>query len=178
SSTDLYLFPLTASLTIPHVTTLHSNFPFDHHGPRGHGGEADRYYMDWASCVPLVAISESARDPEKLPLHFVDVVHNGIEMSQFPLPRKKREDYLVWLGRFVPEKGPHLAIEAAKRAQVPIVLAGTVDQHVQASVDYFEQVIKPCIDQQQVTYIGPVDGEQKMEWLGRARALRNPIQGE
>ena len=88
--------------------------------------------MDWASCVPLVAISESARDQEKLPLHFVDVVHNGIDMSQFPpqSKKRKREDYLVWLGRFVPEKGPHLAIEAAKRAQVPLILAGTIDRYL------------------------------------------------
>ncbi len=115
SSSDMYLFPLTAPLAIPHVTTLHSKSPFDR-GPSGRFGDADRYYMDWAPFVPIVAISESARAQEKLPLHFVDVVHNGIEMRQFPPPSKKRGDYLVWLGRFVPEKGPHLAIEAAKRA--------------------------------------------------------------
>jgi glycosyltransferase involved in cell wall biosynthesis len=27
STTDMYIFPLTAPLTTPHVTTLHSNFP-------------------------------------------------------------------------------------------------------------------------------------------------------
>ena len=180
SSTDLYLFPLTASLTIPHVTTLHSNFPFDHHGPDDKSGDADHYYMDWASCVPLVAISESARDQEKLPLHFVDVVHNGIDMSQFPpqSKKRKREDYLVWLGRFVPEKGPHLAIEAAKRAQVPLILAGTIDRYLKASVAYFHEQIEPHIDNKQIKYIGPVNMKRKVSLLRRAHALLNPIEWE
>ena len=178
SNTDLYLFPLSASLTIPHVTTLHSNFPFDHHGPDDKGGDADRYYMDWASCVPLVAISESARDQEKLPLHFVDVVHNGIDMSQFPPPGKKRDDYLVWLGRFVPEKGPHLAIEVAKRAQVPLVLAGTIDRYLKASVAYFHEQIEPHIDNKQIKYIGPVNMKRKVSLLRRAHAFLNPIEWE
>src|SRR5690349_1161428 len=75
SNTDLYIFPLSSTLTLPHVTTLHSNFPFDH-SPDGNVGDADKYYMDWAACVPLVAISESAREREDLPVRFVDVVHN------------------------------------------------------------------------------------------------------
>ena len=178
SSTDLYLFPLTASLPIPHVTTLHSKFPFDHHGPDDKCGDADRYYMDWADCVPLVAISESARDQEKLPLNFVDVVHNGIDMSQFPPPGNKRENYLVWLGRFVPEKGPHLAIEAAKRAQVPLVLAGTIDRYLKASVAYFHEQIEPHIDNKQVKYVGPVNMRRKVSLLRRAHAFLNPIEWE
>ena len=173
SGSDLYLFPLTAPLAIPHVTTLHSNFPFDR-GP----GDADRYYMDWAPSVPLVAISESARAQVKLPLHFVGVVHNGIDMRQYPPPGKKRGDYLAWLGRFVPEKGPHLAIEAAKRAKVPLVLAGTIDRYVKASMDYFQEQIKPQIDNEQIKYIGPVNVKQKVRFLSRARGLLNPIEWE
>ena len=103
SSSDMYLFPLTAPLAIPHVTTLHSKSPFDR-GSSGRFGDADRYYMDWASCVPLVAISKSARDQEKLPLHFIDVVYNGIDMSQFPPPGKKRDDYLKNHVNILPQK--------------------------------------------------------------------------
>jgi glycosyltransferase involved in cell wall biosynthesis len=84
----------------------------------------------------------------------------------------------VWVGRFFPEKGPHLAIEAAKKAGVSMVLAGTVDQHAQESVDSFETMIKPHIDQQQIKYIGPVDMKQKIDLLSRACGLLNPIQWE
>jgi glycosyltransferase involved in cell wall biosynthesis len=177
SSSDMYLFPLTAPLAIPHVTTLHSTFPFDR-GAGGRFGDADRYYMDWAPSVPIVAISESARDQVKLPLHFVGVVHNGIDMRQFPPPSKKRGDYLVWLGRFVPEKGPHLAIEAAKQAHVPLVLAGTIDRYVKASMDYFQEQIKPQVDNEQIKYIGPVNMKQKVRLLSRARGFLNPIEWE
>jgi glycosyltransferase involved in cell wall biosynthesis len=175
SGSDLYLLPLTAYLETPHVSTLHSHSPFDH-SPGGRVGDADRYYMDWAPFVPIVAISESARAQEKLPFHFVDVVYNGIEMRQFPPPSKKRGDYLVWLGRFVAEKGPHLAIEAAKRAQVPLVLAGTIDRYMKASVDYFQEQIKPQIDNEQIKYIGPVNMKRKVSLLSRARGFLNPIE--
>ena len=175
SNTDLYIFPLSSTLPLPHVTTLHSNFPFDH-GPDGKAGDADKYYMDWATCVPLVAISESAREREDLPLHFVDVVHNGIDMSKFPPPGNKREDYLVWLGRFVPEKGPHLAIEAAKQTGMSLILAGTIDQYVKAAVNYFHEQIEPQIDNRQIKYIGPVNMRRKVSLLRRAHAFLNPIE--
>jgi glycosyltransferase involved in cell wall biosynthesis len=177
SSSDLYAFPLTAELATPHVTTLHSHFPFDH-APNGKVGDADRYYMDWAPAIPIVFISESARKQEKLPLNCVGVVHNGIELHQYRPLSRKREDALVWLGRFVPEKGPHLAIEAAKQAQVPLILAGTIDQYVKSSVAYFQEQIKPQIDQKQIRYIGPVNMKQKVRLLSRARGFLNPIKWE
>ena len=176
SSADMYLFPLMASLTIPHVMTLHSHFPFDR--VQSWTGDADNYYMPWISSVPMVVISEQARAALTLPLNIAGVVHHGLPIALFRPTVKYPEGFFMWLGRFVPEKGPHLAIEAAKVAGVPIVLAGTIDRHIPKSVDYFEQVIKPHIDNQQVKYVGPVDMEQKIDLLSRARGLLNPIQWE
>jgi len=176
SSADMYLFPLTAHLAIPHVMTLHSHFPFDR--VQSWTGDADDCYMEWALSVPMIVISEHARTERTLPLNVVGVVHHGLPLAHFQPTVKQPERFFVWLGRFVPEKGPHLAIEAAKKAGVPIVLAGTIDQHMQESVDYFEQVIKPHLNHQQVKYIGPVDMEQKLDLLSRARGLLNPIQWE
>jgi glycosyltransferase involved in cell wall biosynthesis len=176
SSADMYLFPLTAHLALPHVMTLHSHFPFDR--VQSWTGDADDCYMEWALSVPMIVISEHARAERTLPLNVVGVVHHGLPLAHFQPTVKQPERFFVWLGRFVPEKGPHLAIEAAKKAGVPIVLAGTIDQHMQESVDYFDQVIKPHIDHQQVKYIGPVDMAQKLDLLSRARGLLNPIQWE
>jgi glycosyltransferase involved in cell wall biosynthesis len=177
SAADMYIFPLTAALALPHVTTLHSHFPFDR-ARRNRPGDADHYYMDWAPSVPMVAISESARTQEKVPLNFVGVVYNGIEMSQYRLTARKRGDFFVWLGRFVPEKGAHLAIEAAKRAEVPLVLAGTIDRYQQEAMRYFHEVIEPQIDGAKVKYIGPVNMKQKLSLLSRARGFLNPIEWE
>ncbi|GAC1637546.1 MAG: glycosyltransferase family 4 protein [Ktedonobacteraceae bacterium] len=176
SSADMYLFPLMAHLGVPHVMTLHSHFPFDR--VQSWIGDADDYYMEWASTVPMVVISEQARANNTRPLNIVGVVHHGLPMHRFQATVQQPEDYVAWLGRFVPEKGPHLAIEAAKKAGVPIVLAGTIDKHIEASVNYFDQMIKPRIDNQQVKYIGSVNMAQKVDLLSRARGLLNPIQWE
>jgi len=177
SGADLYLFPLTAALPVPHVTTLHSHFPFDY-TPGSWRGDADDYYMDWAPSVPLVVLSEAARAQETLPVHVVGVVPNGVDMSQYRPSRRKRGDYFAWLGRFSPEKGAHLAIEAAKRAEVPIVLAGTIDRYLRESTSYFHEMIEPQLDDGKVKYIGPVNMRKKVSLLSRARGFLNPIEWE
>lgn len=177
SSADMYLFPLMSHLAVPHVMTLHSHFPFDR--VQSWTGDADDDYIkDWASKVPMVLISNQARANTTLPLNIVGVVHHGLPLQHFRATTHQPENYLVWLGRFVPEKGAHLAIEAAKRAGVPIVLAGTIDKHVEESVNYFNQKIQPFIDNKQVKYVGPVNMQQKIDLLSRARGMLNPIQWE
>ena len=178
SSSDMYLFPLTAHLGTPHVTTLHSVFPFDRDARSNRTGDADSYYMEWAHLLPVVAISESARQNVPYPLNFVGVVHHGLYIQDFKPVKRRMGENFVWLGRFVPEKGAHLAIEAAKQAQVPLVLAGVIDRHSRISMDYFEQVIKPQIGKDQITYIGPVNMRQKHNLFGRARGFLNPIEWE
>lgn len=176
SSSDLYIFPLVAHLTVPYVTTLHSRFPFDR--VRTWVGDADKFYMEWAPSIPMVAISESAMEEVPYDLNFVGVVHHGIPMQRFRPLKVKRGDFFVWLGRIMPEKGPHFAIEAAHKAGVPLILAGNIDQHLPESITYFEEMIKPHIDDDQIKYIGPVNMRQKISLLSRARGFLNPIQWE
>jgi glycosyltransferase involved in cell wall biosynthesis len=126
----------------------------------------------------MVAISESARQHVPHLLNFVGVVHHGLYLPDFPPVKRKMGENFVWLGRFMPEKGAHLAIEAAKRAQVPLVLAGIIDRHLKISMEYFERVIKPQIGKDQITYIGPVNMRQKNNLFGRARGFLNPIEWE
>ena len=78
----------------------------------------------------------------------------------------------------MPEKGPHLAIEAAKQANISLVLAGTIDRHVKESVSYFHDIIEPQVDNDQIKYIGPVNARQKASLLGGARGFLNPIEWE
>ncbi len=55
SAADMYIFPLTAHLALPHLTTLHSRFPFDR--VASWTGDADRLYLEWMAAVPMVAVS-------------------------------------------------------------------------------------------------------------------------
>lgn len=176
SSSDMYMFPFSSQLETPHVATLHSRFPFDR--VQNWTGKADELYMEWASSVPVVAISESALAEVPYKLDFVGIVPHGVPMQQIVPTSKKRGDFFVWLGRFVPEKAPHLAIEAARRAGVKLVLAGTIDRHVQDAVNYFQNIIKPQIDNEQIRYIGPVNMKEKMSLLSRATGFLNPIEWE
>ena len=178
SPSDMYLFPLMVDLETPRVMILHSRFPFDHL-PDGWVGDADPLYIQkWGLAMPMVAISEHARNEVPFALNFVGVVYHGLSMEEFRPIQKQHGDFFVWVGRCVPVKGTHLAIQAAQDAGVPIVLAGTVDRGNPESVHYFQDTIKPLVDNKNVRYIGPVNTKEKIRLLSRARGFLNPIEWE
>ncbi len=101
------------------------------------------------------------------------LVSNGVPLAAYDFrPDPGREAPLVFLGRVEEIKGPHLAIEAAKRAGLPLVIAGNVPSEHRA---WFEVNIAPHIDGRGVVYAGPVDDARKNALLGRARALLMPV---
>jgi glycosyltransferase involved in cell wall biosynthesis len=182
SSSDMYAYPLAFQMHIatPLLATLHSRFPFDRApSPGGETdwlGDADRYYMEWLAHVPLVTLSKSARAEIPFPLNFVGAIYYGLPLDSFQPATYQPDSYLAWIGRIIPVKGPHHAITAAKALNMPLILAGTVDPHMPETVQYFEEMIKPQIDNQQIRYIGPVDLAQKIELLSHARGFLNPIE--
>jgi glycosyltransferase involved in cell wall biosynthesis len=52
------------------------------------------------------------------------VVPNGVDLSSWTLG--PGGDHAVWCGRMVPEKAPHLAIDAARLAGLPLRIAGPI----------------------------------------------------
>jgi glycosyltransferase involved in cell wall biosynthesis len=87
----------------------------------------------------------------------------------------KKDDYVAFLGRMAPCKGPHLAIEAAVLAGVRLKLAGEIQPVFR---DYWEEQVLPRIDGRQIEYVGEADLAVKNALLSRARALLFPIQWE
>lgn len=80
---------------------------------------------------------------------------------------------VVFLGRIHPDKGTAAAIEVAKRAGVPLVIAGIIqDQR------YFERFVEPHVDGDEVSYVGPVGPADRQRLLGDARALLHLIEFE
>jgi glycosyltransferase involved in cell wall biosynthesis len=142
----------------------------------GHAGNAPQNV--WFHCV-----SESQlRDFVDLP-RMLGVVRNGIAVERFAAsgeglgeglgagkPGKGKPEYVLWLGRVCPEKAPHLAIAAAERACVPIVLAGQV-YPFQWHQQYWEREVKPRIDGWRVRWIELPSFAQKAELLRQARAV-------
>jgi glycosyltransferase involved in cell wall biosynthesis len=54
------------------------------------------------------------------------VIPNGVSLDAWRFRRRPRAGGAVWSGRIVPEKGTHLAVEAARLAGVPLTIAGPV----------------------------------------------------
>ena len=108
------------------------------------------------------------------PMPRLHVVHHGLPMNDYTFSSSK-DDYVAFLGRIVPCKGPHLAIEAARRAGIRLKLAGEVQPLFR---EYWERDVAPSIDGRQIEYIGEVNAAQKNALLSRARALLFPIQWE
>jgi glycosyltransferase involved in cell wall biosynthesis len=84
---------------------------------------------------------------------------------------------LVFLGRLDRCKGPHTAIDVARRLNRRLIIAGNISP-VPEERRFFEAEVAPRIDGSLVTYIGPVDDAQKNALLGGAAAMLMPIEWE
>ena len=62
------------------------------------------------------------RDAPDLP--WAGHIHNAVDARRFPY-RGQKADYLLFLGSMAPEKGAHLAIDAARSANRRILIAGS-----------------------------------------------------
>ncbi|MDQ3945892.1 MAG: glycosyltransferase family 4 protein [Actinomycetota bacterium] len=132
---------------------------------------ARQYYQRIHRSVHLVAISESqkADNPD---VSYAGVVPNGIDLTTYPL-REDKEDILVFIGRSVPDKGPELAVEVAHRAGLPLVMVAKRAEPVEQR--HWDSVVAPRL-QGDEEIIDAVGHDDKVELLGRARALLMPIQ--
>jgi glycosyltransferase involved in cell wall biosynthesis len=134
----------------------------------------EKLFRDVPANVSFNCVSRTqARAFDELP-EMLGIVPNGIALERFRFERKKR-DYVLWLGRVCPEKAPHLAMDAAERAGVRLIMAGQVypfSWHQQ----YFEEEIRPRLERRgpQVQWIEAPAFQVKLELLAGARALLLP----
>ncbi|HJZ72559.1 MAG TPA: glycosyltransferase family 4 protein [Vicinamibacterales bacterium] len=108
------------------------------------------------------------------PMPRLRVIHHGLPTDDYVFSSEK-EDYVVFLGRMAPCKGPHLAIEVARRTGLRLKLAGEIQPIFR---EYWETRVSPLIDGRQIEYVGEVNLAQKNALLSRARAVLFPIQWE
>jgi glycosyltransferase involved in cell wall biosynthesis len=95
-------------------------------------------------------------------------IENGVELPAASDSAAKA-DFALMLCRICPEKGVHIAIEAAKRARVPLLIGGEVFRY-RAHERYFATQIKPRLDHLRC-FIGPVGKGCKARLLEQARCL-------
>ena len=139
------------------------------HGPWTEA--AKRYYRLVDERVHLVAVSESQR-ADFNGVRYAKTVHNGIDVDAYELVEDK-EDFLIFLGRANPDKGPVEALEIAKRVGMPMVML--VKKSEAFERDYWEAEVAPRLTDDIEVREG-VPHAEKADLLGRARAMVFPIQ--
>ena len=145
---------------LPVVTTIHGELV----------GELRDIYERVATKVSVIAVSHAQRRPAPQ-LRIARVIHHGIDASDFPIGQGEG-GYLLFLGRLSPDKGAGRAIDVARKADVPLLLAGKMREPWER--DYFEARVAPFLSEQ-IQYLGEVGHERKLELLAGARALVFPI---
>lgn len=156
-SNQFDFLPLTYSrlTSTPVVTTIH-------------GFSSERIlpvYRAYDESSHYVAISDSDRHPD---LGYAATIHHGIHLDQFTFVPEPGA-YLLFLGRIHPHKGTHLAIEVARRAGLPLVIAGIVQDEA-----YFREQVYPHLGGD-IGYVGSVDPAERDRLLGGALALLHLI---
>lgn len=157
---DFLHFPTFRHLAGKCLTTLHGRMDLADFEP------AFRTFRE----MRLVSISDDQRGP-LADAHFAGTVHHGMPKDLIAFDAAGG-DYLAFIGRISPEKRPDRAIEIARRAGLKLKIAAKVDHADRA---YFEERIKPLLDDPLVEFIGEIGDAEKGAFLGGARALLFPI---
>jgi glycosyltransferase involved in cell wall biosynthesis len=158
--TDCLHYPLTRLLRVPQVTTLHGRLDRSDLRP---------LFREFEE-LPVVSISDAQRVPFPR-LNWTATIYHGLPIDMLQ-PVSGTRDYLLFLGRIAPEKGPIRAIQIARRAGRKLIIAAKVDP---SDRDYYEAKVRPLIDGRNVEFVGEISDRDKQELLGHAFALLFPI---
>ena len=144
----------------PMLTTLHGSAWV----------QADHAILDRYKDQPFASISDSER-AFKPDLNYVATVYNGIDAEVYGYCDVK-EDYLLFSGRFAPEKGAAEAVQIALQSGMPLKMAGMVEEKYQ---EYYEAAIQPYVDNRNVEYLGLLSQKELVPLYQKARGLVCPI---
>jgi glycosyltransferase involved in cell wall biosynthesis len=147
---------MASMLRVPVLTTLHTPpTPWLESAVQA-GGDCP---------VRFVAVSRQTAGAWRHVLPDVAVAYNGIDADRWTAGPGGGP--AVWFGRIAPEKGTHLAIDAAVRAGEPLRVAGPI-----ADQAYFEGEIRPRLAAApDVTYLGHLDRAALVALVGSARVV-------
>lgn len=161
--TGFYGLPFAKYAKPPVVTTLHNDII----------KKNDVAFEYYKNVCTFVAISQNQciRMSE---LNVDGYIHNSIDVDRFQF-RNKKEDYLLFFGNISKNKGADVAIKAAITLKRKLFLVGKIDS---AHELFFDQEIKPFIDNKQIIFEPLADHQRKQSLYGSALCLLFPIDWE
>ncbi len=120
----------------------------------------------WLVCVSSSQLRSCPATSALLP-----TIANGVAVDDFVCETRRR-DFALALGRVCPEKGYHLALDAAARAEMPLAIAGEVFAYPEHQ-EYYAREIAPRLDAKR-RFLGPARLSRKRRLLAAARCLLIP----
>ena len=165
--TGLLGVALSGLVEVPVVHTVH--------GPLV--GEPGDMYERLSAVVPdlhLISISLNQRRP-KPDLPWLANCPNALDLSAYPC-KPHMGDYLLFIGRMSPDKGCHRAIAVAMERDLPLKIAGKLQEPKERA--YFEEFVEPHLGIHGIEYLGEVSHGMKVELLQDARVTLFPIDWE
>jgi len=158
---DVLHFPIFRRLASHTLTTLHGRLDLPELLP---------FYREFSD-MPVVSISDDQRRP--LPhARWIATIPHGLPRNLARFYAQPCGEYLAFLGRISPEKGPDRAIAIAKRVGIKLKIAAKVDRADEA---YFKNEIEPLMDHPLIEWVGEITENEKPDFLGNALALLFPI---
>lgn len=146
--------------TVPTLITLH--LPAEFYRPAALGARPNT----WFHCV---SAAQQRRFPP-LP-NMLDPIPNGVPVALLQAHHARR-NFALALGRICPEKGFHLALDAARLARTTLLIAGEVFPY-DAHLRYFSREIQPRLGPD-ARFLGPIGFARKRRLLTAARCLLIP----
>jgi glycosyltransferase involved in cell wall biosynthesis len=135
------------------------------------------WYPEWIFYMQrpnlhLNCVSESQRRGTPHGRLIAQTIQNGVQIPELEPLRLSERKSAVILGRICREKGTHIGIEAARKAGVPLKIAGRAFGYPE-HLHYFEHYIQPALNDR-VEYLGPVGVRRKIELLDSAKCVLVP----
>ena len=120
----------------------------------------------------FISISNSQRRSAPR-LHYAATIYNGVDSSLFTY-NPKPDDYLLYVGRVVREKGVKEAIQIAQRTNNKLLIIGPTYPD---KLRYFNTHVKPHLNRS-IRYLGYIPQNQLMPYYQKAKAFLAPLQWE
>jgi glycosyltransferase involved in cell wall biosynthesis len=107
------------------------------------------------------------------------VVYHGLDPADYPIG-PGGGGYAAFLGRIGPDKAPHLAIDAARKAGLPLQLGGPHLPGLPYYDAYFERCMTPRLRgaEPAVRWLGELERAAKLSFLQAAEVLLVPMAWE